>query len=60
MHKVINFNAPYASMDCTVNDDNSAEVHITTNAVNVTRSFEHKNEAIDYALGMIPVLQTIR
>lgn len=49
----------HASLDCEVTGS-SAVVTIVTNASTVEKPFENKNDAIDYSLGIIPVLEAIR
>ena len=47
-----------ASLDCEVTDT-GAVVTIVTNATTLLKDFTNKQDAIDYSLGMIPVLEFI-
>ncbi len=57
---VLHLVTPMSQMDCDVHPDGTATVLITTPSRSVSKEFPFKNDAIDYALGMVPIIKSIQ
>lgn len=57
---VLHLETPVSQMDCDVHPDGTATVFISTPSSSVSKEFPFKNDGIDYALGMVPIIKSIK
>lgn len=59
-HNAVHLVTSVSQLDCDVHPDGTATVFISTPARSISKEFDFKNDAIDYALGMVPIIKSLK